>query len=909
MDLKIKNFRLNINFKVVEALIKRDLRMYFTNPTGYVFITLFIFLSGMAAFWQPRFFQANLANLDQLNGFFPTLLLLFIPALTMGVWADERKQGTDELLFTLPATDLEVVLGKYVATLCIYSASLLLSFVSNFLVLAWLGSPDFGLLVGNYFGYWFLGGALIAVGMLASLLTSNMTIAFILGAIFCGFFIFIDSIAGALSQGLGRFLAPLAVQRHFEDFARGVVTFSGLLYFVSVAGVMLYLNVLLIGRRHWPLQADGYKMSVHHTIRTAAIVVAVISLNAILAHAGLRVDVTAEQLHSLSDETKRLLEELPDDRVVFIQAYLSKNVPQQYVQTRANIIGMLHEIDALAGDKVEVLIHDTEPFSDEAREAREKFNITPRDVPDVEGPEARFSKVFLGLAFTCGPEEQVIPFFDRGLPVEYELTRSIRVVARTQRKKIGVINTEAKLFGGFDFQTFRSNPPWPVVEELKKQYEVERVSATSPIEKDYDAILVALPSSLPQEEMDNVLAYIEEGHPALLLVDPLTIINIGLSPSEAAGASTNPFMRNQGPPPKPKGDIHAFMSALGISWNKAQIIWDEYNPHPDFAHLPPEVVFVGASDPNNPEPFNQEHPATRGLQELVMLHPGNLRKAVNTEYDFKPLLKSSVVSGSWVYDQLVQQFGFFGKQLVQPRFGYRPTPAAYTLAAHVQGETAPDTTATNGSDDDTTSTVKKVNVIAIADLDFISEQFFQIRQQAVGNLNFDNVTFFLNCMDVLVGDESFIALRKKRVKHRTLETIEKQKRKFREQQLREEQEAEAEASRALREAQNRLNEKVEEVRQRTDLDERTKEIMAKNLREAEQRKFDALKEQIEAKKQAKIAESKERMEARIRSIQTNIKTMAVLLPPIPVFALGVLIFIRRQQREREGAAAARRLRA
>lgn len=896
MKIDFKNVKLNINFNTVLSIVKRDLRIYFSNPTGYVFITLFIFLSAMAAFWQQRFFLNNLANLDQLNNLFPLLLLFFIPALTMGIWAEERKQGTDELLLTLPATDLEVALGKYLAALGIYTASLILS-LSHVLVLIFLGSPDLGLMFGNYLGYWFIGAALIAVGMLASLLTANVTIAFILGALFCAFFVYIDAAAGLISLGLRKLVEPLGVTGHFDDFARGVITFSGLLYFVSVAAVMIYLNVLLIGKRHWPVEADGYKMWVHHAVRSVAIVIALISVNAILSHVGFRLDVTAENLHSLTDQTRKLLDELPDERQVFIQAYISKDVPEHYVQTRANLINMLKEIDAAGDNRMEVLIHNTEPYSEEARDAREKFGITPQDIPSTDAPRASTTPVFLGVAFTCGAEEQVIPFFDRGLPVEYELTRSIRVVAKAERKKIGVLNTEAKLFGGFDFQSMRTSPPWPVVEELRKQYEVEPVSASSPIATTYDALLVALPSALPQPELDNLLAYIKQGHPTLILDDPLTIINVALSPSEESGAAMNPFMRNQGPPPKPKGDIQAFLNELGLAWNKTQITWDTYNPHPDLAQLQPEIVFVGAGN-QNPETFNQNHPSSRGLQEVVFLFPGSVRKNPGSNLEFTPLVKTSVASGTVFYNQLVQR-SFFGIQLVQPGFGRRPGNQDLTIAAHIKGQLAANDS-TNGAD--------SLNVIFIADLDFISEEFFEIRKRAIGNLNFDNVSFFLNCIDVLVGDESFIALRNKRVKYRTLETLEEQISEFREQRAKEEQEAEREASRALAEAQQRLNEKVAEVRQRTDLDEQTKQIMARNLQEVENRKFETLKASIEAQKEAKIQSSKEKMERRIRNIQSNIKTFAVIGPPIPVFVMGVLIFLRRQKREKEGAAAAHRLR-
>ena len=923
-----------VNFVIVRALAKRDLRLYFSSPSGYVFITLFIFLSAAAAFWQDRFFLDNLANLDQLNQVFPFLLLLFVPALTMSVWAEERRLGTAELLFTLPATDLEIVLGKYAATLGIYTAALVLS-LSHVLVLFFLGSPDLGLMVGNYVGYWLVGAALVPVGMLASLLTANMTVAFILGAVFCGAVIFIDTVVGSFGVDAGRVVAPLSVFTPFWDFSKGVLTFSGLLIFASVAGFFLYLNTLVAGRRHWPREADGYPMWSHHAVRAVALVVALVAANAVVARATfLRLDVTAERLSSVSDETRRLIAALPDDRAVFIQAFLSPVVPEPFVQARSNLISMLQEIDALGGPKVEVLIEDTEPFTNAARNAREKFGILPRAMRDLSGGQSAVNEVFLGVAFTSGAEQQVIPFFDRGLSTEYEIVRTIRVVAGSERKRVGVVDTMVKIFGGQNLTSQQQMPQWSVVNELRKQYEVVEVNAEFPIPPDIDALLVALPSSMQTDQMTNVADYIRQGRPAMILVDPLPAVNPTLSPSEWVGDG-NPFTYPPGSPrPGPRGNVRRWIRDLGVDWEPTRIVWDSYNPHPELAQMPFEVVFLGTGNENEAT-FDPDADVTKDLQELVFLYPGFLLPVDDADADadagieFEPLLRTGVVSGQNGYFTLVQQ-SFFGPQ-INPNPVRQQDDEDFVLAARVrsagdtpptasdetesetadEGEGTADAESQEGEDDTPESpwaTDGPLDLVVIADLDFISEQFFQIREVAPANLNFDNVTFFLNAMDSLLEDDSFIALRSRRARHRTLERVEAQTAQFVEQRTIDEQQAEEEAEQALTEAQDRLNERVAEVQNRTDIDAQAKQIMARNLEEVENRRLSVQSANIETEKATENRASLERMETQIRRIQSSIKTFAILLPPVPVFALGVWTVVRRQRREREGAAAARRLR-
>ncbi len=861
------------------AVFKREILSYFSNPTGYVFITLFVFLSAIAAFWQEAFFANNLANLDQLNQLFPYLLVLFIPAITMGVWAEERKNGTDELLLTLPATDLGIVLGKFAAALSIYTVALFFS-LSHLVVLSWLGNPDPGLMMSTYLGYWLMGAALIALGMLASLLADNLTIAFIFGAGLCAVPVFIDHAGVLLSGRSQRFVESFSFREQFRDLAGGVLTASSLVYFTTFVAALLYLNVALLGRRHWQTGQGSAKLGRHYFVRAVALLASVVSFTVLMERIGARVDLTAERIHSLSTDTRKLIISLDPKRPVFIQAFLSPQVPRSYLVPRNNVTSLLREIQALGKGRIHTKVIETEKYTPEAREAQERFNIRAQRVPAYLQTMGSPDEIFMGIGFSCGPEEFVIPFFDPGLPAEYELMRSIRIVSHAGRKKVGVLQTAARLFGGFDFETKRQTADWSIVGELRKQYEVTQVPAGQDYPQDLDVLVAALPFTLEQDQVDRLVAYVKSGKPILVFVDPLPAFNPELSPQEVP---STPFMN--APAPRKMANIRPLMSVLGVEWANDQIAWDKYNPHPQLRSFPPEVVFLGAGN-KSATTFNLKEAVTSGLQELVLIYPGTL-KPMNQSAAFIPLLSTGKDSGTTRWSRLVQPT-LFGLQMVS-NLPHDPKGESLTLAARVKGS----------------ATGVPVNAIVVADVDMMGEQFFQLRREGTENLQFDNVTFLLNSVDQLTGDESFIALRKRRPRHRTLEVVEARTKVYEEQRLKETLEAERVAEQRLSEAQARLDRAVEQVRSRAELDEQTKRIMIANQQKAETRRLNVARTNIEDERLKQIERSRADMEASVRRIQNTIKLMAVVLPPIPAFLLFLVVSLRRLRREKLGISADR----
>jgi ABC-2 type transport system permease protein len=888
--------------RIVSSIIRRELASYFSSPTGYVFITIFIFLSAFAAFWLPGFFGRNLATLDQLNVWYPALLLLLVPAITMGSWAEERKQGTEELLLTLPARDWQLVLGKYLACVLIYTVALAFS-LSNVLVIALLGRPDIGLMLSTYLGYWLAGAGLIAIGLVGSALTTNMTVAFIVSAVLCGAVVGVGSLEAIMpGSEIAKVAKGLSLPERFADFGRGVISLDNVAYFVLLAAFGQWLNTLLISRRHWAGSKDSGARSLLAMVRGAAVIVAAASIVTILGRTSVRADATAERLWSLSPETRRLVREVPTDKPVMVTAYVSPDVPRSFIQTRETLLGLLRELESAEGSgRVMVRIVDTEPFTDQAREAKRNFNIEPRPVPP--GPEdtgGQPDALFMGVAFTCGAEQVVVPFINKGIPVEYELARSIRTVSLGSRKKVGIYNTDAGLFGSFDFNTFTSKPDWPITEELRKQYEVVQVAKDEPITDKVDVMIVAQPSTLTDGDLAHVVDYIKAGNPTLILEDPLPMVDPGLAASEPRNANLNPFQRQRAPEGPPKADMTPLWQLLGVEVPKDRVVWDAYNPRPQFG-FEREIVFVSKNS-GSPAAFNDSQPVTSGLQELVAIMPGEVRpvQGMGAGLTITNLMTSGPISGYVSYSEMLQR-GFFGIQGLNRNRKQVATTGAHIFAARISGTPAAPAAAP-AEGEATPPAPAPLNVVLVSDLDLISPEFFRLREAGVAEFNFDNVTFILNAVDTLAGDESLVELRKRRPVYRTLERLDTARRGL---EVQKDNAVDAANQRALDElgkAQKALEAKVAEIQGRTDLDETTRSIMIESVRQAEQRRLDVQKAAIDDKKEGDITEARTKAKQEIEAVQMNIRLAAVLLPPVPALFLAGVVYTRRKSQEREGVA-------
>ncbi len=235
------------------SVFKRELKGYFTTPVAYVFLVIFLFFAAYLTF-KERFFDIRQADLRTFFVNMPLLFVFMVPCTAMRLWAEERKSGSIELLFTLPITVSQAVLGKFIAAWVFIGIALALTFPMP-LTVAYLGDPDGGLIITGYISSFLMAGGFLAIGSFFSALSKNQVVSFILAVVACGMLVYagmpttLDFLSGFLPKGLVETIEQMSFQMHFDSINQGVLELKDLAYFIVLIIGWIWANVIILDER------------------------------------------------------------------------------------------------------------------------------------------------------------------------------------------------------------------------------------------------------------------------------------------------------------------------------------------------------------------------------------------------------------------------------------------------------------------------------------------------------------------------------------------------------------------------------------------------------------------------------------------------------------------------------------
>lgn len=896
-----------VNFPALSAVMRRQLWSLLGNPLGYVFILAFVLAAGatLFLFQGDKYFARNIADLGPLLSVMPLFLVVLLPALAMGAWATEREQGTEELLLTMPLSIVDALLGKYLAVVAYFTIAMACS-LSNIIVLAWLGTPDWGLVFANYAGWWFAGLAFAALGLLASVLVAIPAIAFVVGSLFCG-------IAVWAASGID----------WFDAFNRGVVPLGNVCAALALVIAALGTATLLLSSRRWRPSSTGQVWAQVLSLLFGLALLANLARGSVKF--GVDADVTNEGLASISKTGTDILGQVSEP--VAITAFISSELPSELALKGKEVVDKLKALERAKPSLITVVIKRPKDALDPlGAMASREFNLKPRKqvVDTVAGKEN--ADVFLGAAVTSGGNTQLIDYFDPGLSVEYELIRAVRSVAATKKKVLGIASTDLDINGGFDYQSGQMAQSWEIVNEWKKQYEVRAVNLDSPVAAEVDVLVVPQPSTMTQPQIERLHDYIWNGRPALLLEDPLPYFSaatgrMDLIPGQPKKGGNPMAGPDAGGGPQ-KGNIQALYRGLGLDFDLGTVLWSDYNPSHEFRGLiPPNFVWTSRDQNGVTSTSN----VMTGINSLLIPFPGQILTAKDkpAALTVTPLFTPtpSVTWGRDLISDMVQP-GMFGggPQLKEPKHNFsgdRANPAP--MAVEVSGTMASaypvaDPNAKAPAKDDKApapaepekktgvASPKPVHVIVIADVDFVNNEFFSFYRNTGGRFNEDSLKFLLNLrnvqlaansVDALFDDKAFLELRNRRPERRPLKKLEDQLLTTQDALRKADQTATVEAESASKAAQKSFDDELAKIDARTDIDENAKAHEKAMVQVREQRKLDLAVTAVNEAKEARMRDAKFDQRMAIDGYRDRVKWLAIGVPAAVLALLVLVVFLRK----------------
>ena len=426
--------------KQVLPIIRKELHSYFGSPMALIFIGVFLATTLFTFFWVDTFFARGIADVRPMFRWMPVLMIFLVAALTMRQWSEEQQTGTLEMLLTLPARLVYLVLGKFLAVMVLVLIALALTLFLPVTV-SILGNLDWGHVFGGYLAAILLAAAYAAIGLFISSRTDNQIVALILTVLVGGLFYLVGSrgVTDFVGDNLAEILRAIGSGSRFESIERGVVDIRDLVYYLSLTGLFLTLNVVSLDSKRWS--------SGEHTLayrRNLVLTAGLIGLNLIVLNiwlyplSGARLDLTAQNEYSLSPTTRDMLNNLQEP--LLLRGYFSDKTHPLLAPLVPRIRDMLQEYEIAANGKVVLEIVDPLADPEKEAEANQTYGIQPTPLQAADRYGASVVNAYFDILVRYGDQNVVLNFRDlievqsnrMGQPevrlrnLEYDLTRAIK---------------------------------------------------------------------------------------------------------------------------------------------------------------------------------------------------------------------------------------------------------------------------------------------------------------------------------------------------------------------------------------------------------------------------------------------------------------------------------------------------
>ncbi|MFV1986548.1 MAG: Gldg family protein [Gemmatimonadota bacterium] len=496
----------------IGTIVRRELRSYFDQATAY--ILLVVFLSVNFFFFFQSAYELGEATLRPMLGLLPWLLLFFVPAVCMRALAEERHEGTLELVLAQPISVSEFLIGKFLGVLS-FLAIAMLATIGVPIGLSLGADIAIGVVFAQYVGSIFLIAAMVSIGLWASSMTRNQVTAFILGITiaFTLYMIGLEVVILSLPPALSVVAARLGILGHFQNVARGVIDLRDVLYFAAVTAAFLSLTYFSLMRERLSREREAYAR-----LRLGVLGLVGFAIFSALAGGQLRgrLDLTPGRLYTLSAPTRDLVAGLGD--LVTIKFFRSEQLPPAYAPLRRDIEDVLRDFDSSGGANVNLvqLGPDRDP---EALEEAQTLGIPAAQFNVIGDQERTTREGYLGIAIQYAGETEVIPLVQQTSNLEYRLASMIRSLTAAHRPVVALLEGHGEL-GGSNNMTFGAG-------RLREEYTVQRLAldtTMTAIPDSIDVIVAAGPISPFSSQEGQLLGrFMDDGGSLLLMLSGVQV--------------------------------------------------------------------------------------------------------------------------------------------------------------------------------------------------------------------------------------------------------------------------------------------------------------------------------------------------------------------------------------------------